>query len=122
MFCQVLSNKNNRNILQAKYRFYMSERYWNGGKVNGINIKIATLDFHQIIDYDIEKIQKIVKDGLIEKNLYSVENQQKIMEKIIPLKKEFKEIKSNMNEIVEKSNVDLPKEKKLLLQIINGEV
>ena len=44
------------------------------------------------------------------------------MEKIIPLKKEFKKIKSNMNEIVEKSNVDLPKEKKLLLQIINGEV
>ena len=122
MFAQALSNKNNKNILEAKYRFYLSERYWNGGKVTGINVKIATLDFHQLCDLDEKKIQDIVREGLIEKNLYSVENQQKIMEKIIPLKKEFKEIKSNMNEIVEKSNVDLPKEKKLLLQIINGEV
>ena len=122
MFCQVLNNKNNRNILKAKYRFYMSERYWNGGKVNGINIKIVTLDFHQLCDLDEKKIQDIVREGLIEKNLNSEENLRKVMEKIIPLKKEFKEIKSNMNEIVEKSNVDLPKEKKLLLQIINGEV
>lgn len=122
MFCQVLSNKNNKNILQGKYRFYLSERYWNGGKVTGINIKIATLDFHEIIDYDIEKIQKIVKDGLIEKKLYSTENQQKIMEKILPLKEDLTQVRNNMVEIVEKSTADLPKEKNILLQIINGEV
>ena len=122
MFVQVLSNKNNRNILKAKYRFYMSERYWNGGKVTGINIKIATLDFHQLIDYDIEKIQKIVKDGLIEKNLYSTENQQKIMEKIVPLKKDLTSIRCNMVEIIEKSTADYEKEKNILLNIINGDI
>ena len=122
MFAQALSNKNNKNILKSKYRFYLSERYWNGGKVTGINIKIATLDFHEIIDYDIEKIQKIVKDGLIEKKLYSVENQQKIMEKILPLKEDLTQVRSNMNEIVEKSSASYDTEKKLLLQIINGEV
>ena len=122
MFCQVLNNKNNKNILKSKYRLYMSERYWNGGKVTGINIKIATLDFHQLIDYDIEKIQKIVKDGLIEKKLYSVENQQKIMEKIVPLKKDLTQVRSNMNEIIEKSTADFPIEKNILLQIIHGEV
>ena len=122
MFCQVLSNKNNKNILKSKYRFYLSERYWNGGKVNGINIKIATLDFHQIIDYDIEKIQKIVKDGLIEKNLYSVENLGKIMEKIVPLKKDLTQVRSNMVEIIEKSTADFPIEKNILLQIIHGDI
>ena len=122
MFCQVLTNKNNRNILKAKYRFYLSERYWNGGKVNGINIKIATLDFHQIIDYDIEKIEKIVKDGLIEKKLYSVENQQKIMEKIVPLKKDLTQVRCNMDEIIEKSSANFPIEKNVLLKIIHGEI
>ena len=122
MFCQVLSNKNNRNILKAKYRFYLSERYWNGGKVNGINIKIATLDFHQLIDYDIEKIQKIVKDGLIEKNLYSTENQQKIIEKIVPLKEDLTQVRSNMDEIIEKSTAYYPTEKNILLQIIHGDI
>ncbi len=85
MFCRV---KSNNKVFKDDivYRFYLSERYRENGKVKSKDVLICKIGYYDLIDdltvNYIEKHLTTIKQSLLDKNMYSDKNVGLIWQKL----------------------------------------
>jgi len=88
MFCRV--KKNNKifkdNIV---YRFYLSERYRENGKVKSRDIQIINFSYAEVTAGKLSTLNKIITEALEEKGLYSENNSDLIFDKLLDLREQI---------------------------------
>ena len=88
MFCRV---KSNNKVFKDDivYRFYLSERYRENGKVKSKDIHIINLDYIDITEIRVSALNKIINVALEEKGLYSENNSDLIFDKLFDLREKL---------------------------------
>lgn len=88
MFCRI---KTNNEIFKDNvvYRFYLSERYRENGKVKGKDTHIINLDYIDITKIKVSTLNKVITDALKEKGLYSENNSDLIFDKLLDLREKL---------------------------------
>lgn len=88
MFCRV---KSNNKVFKDDivYRFYLSERYRENGKVKSKDIHIINLDYIDITEIRVSALNKIINVALEGKGLYSENNSDLIFDKLLDLREKL---------------------------------
>lgn len=88
MFCRV---KSNNKVFKDDivYRFYLSKRYRENGKVKSKDIHIINLDYIDITEIRVSTLNKIITVTLEEKGLYSENNSDLIFDKLLDLREKL---------------------------------
>lgn len=109
MFCRTF--KSSKTIT-----FYLCERWKEGNKVRSKDTKIIVLNYNDITSLEKDNIIKMVNGNLKQLDLYSQENSELVLDKLLDLKEQLDEQKEIMKKIIAEGSKDMkaPKELKVI--------